>query len=90
MQKDLLLLQEQEQGVSISMPKMIETSNFWVKLEVVFSQIWNGADANEKLKELSEEMMEQVTGQAFEEEYLDIPVEEAEEESEEEAEAGTD
>ncbi len=75
---------------SISMPKMIETSNFWVKLEVVFSQIWNGADANEKLKELSEEMMEQVTGQAFEEEYLDIPVEEAEEESEEEAEAGTD
>lgn len=67
---------------SISMPKMIETSNFWVKLEVVFSQIWNGADANEKLKELSEEMMEQVTGQAFEEEYLDVPVEAQEESGE--------
>jgi len=60
---------------SISLPKMIETSNFWVKLEVMFSQIWNGADANEKLKELSEEMMEQVTGEPFEEEYLDVPVE---------------
>lgn len=71
---------------SISMPKMIETSNFWVKLEVVFSQIWNGADANEKLKELSEEMMEQVTGAPFEEEYLDVPVETEEEESGEEAE----
>ena len=75
---------------SISMPKMIETSNFWVKLEVVFSQIWNGADANEKLKELSEGIMEQVTGQPFEEEYLDVPVETQKEESEEEAETGTD
>lgn len=68
---------------SISMPKMIETSNFWVKLEVVFSQIWNGADANEKLKELSEGIMEQVTGQPFEEEYLDVPVENPEESEEE-------
>lgn len=76
---------------SISMPKMIETSNFWVKLEVVFSQIWNGADANEKLKELSEGIMEQVTGQPFEEEYLDVPVENLEEEeSEEDAERAAD
>ncbi len=73
---------------SISMPKMIETSNFWVKLEVVFSQIWNGADANEKLKELSEEMMEQVTGEVFEEEYLDVPVETEELEDTEEAAEG--
>ena len=52
---------------SISMPKMIETSNFWVKLEVVFSQIWNGADADEKLRELSEQIMSQVTGTVYEE-----------------------
>ena len=45
---------------SISMPKMIETRNFWVKLEVAFSQIWNGADADEKLKELSDQIMEQL------------------------------
>jgi bacteriocin-like protein len=45
------------------MPKMIETSNFWVKLEVVFAQVWNGADANDMLKELSEQMLKQVTGE---------------------------
>lgn len=63
----------QEYEQSISMPKMIETSNFWVKLEVVFSQVWNGADANEKLKELSEQIMSQVTGTAYQEEYLEEP-----------------
>lgn len=64
---------------SISMPKMIETSNFWVQLEVVFSEVWNGADANEKLKELSEQIMEQITGEAYEEEYLKEPDQETEE-----------
>lgn len=58
---------------SISMPKMIETSNFWVQLEVLFSEVWNGADANEKLKELSEQIMEQVTGEACQEEYIKEP-----------------
>ncbi len=69
---------------SISMPKMIETSNFWVKLEVVFSQIWNGADPNEKLKTLSEQMMEQITGAAYEEEYLEVKEEEEKTEYEDE------
>lgn len=64
---------------SISMPKMIETSNFWVQLEVLFSEVWNGADANEKLKELSEEIMEQVTGEAYQEEYIKEPETEPEE-----------
>lgn len=53
----------EEYDNSISMPKMIETSNFWVKLEVVFAQVWNGADANDMLKELSEQMLKQVTGE---------------------------
>ncbi|MBD5548518.1 MAG: sugar ABC transporter substrate-binding protein [Lachnospiraceae bacterium] len=69
----------EEYEKSISMPKMIETSNFWVKLEVVFSQIWNGADANEKLKELSEQIMSQVTGAAYQEEYLEESGEQEEE-----------
>ena len=60
---------------SVSMPKMVETSNFWVQLEVAFSQIWNGADANEKLKGLSEQIMSQVTGETYEEEYLEEPKE---------------
>lgn len=65
---------------SIPMPKMIETRNFWVQLEVLFSEIWNGADANEKLKNLSEQIMEQVTGEAYEEEYIIEPDAESEEE----------
>lgn len=56
---------------SISMPKMIETSNFWVQLEVAFSQVWNGADANLMLKELSEQIMQQVTGRPYTEEYIE-------------------
>lgn len=56
---------------SISMPKMIETSNFWVQLEVTFAQIWDGADANKKLKELSEQIMQQVTGRIYEETHIE-------------------
>lgn len=56
---------------SVAMPKMIETSNFWVLLERVFSQVWNGTDANDALKELSEQIMQQVTGQEYEEVYIE-------------------
>lgn len=65
---------------SISMPKMLETSNFWVKLEAAFSEIWNGADVNEKLKALSEQIMYQVTGQEYQEEYIEEEIETQEEE----------
>lgn len=61
----------EEYEKSISMPKMIETSNFWVQLEVTFSQVWNGSDANLMLKELSEQIMQQVTGQPYTEEYIE-------------------
>ncbi len=67
---DALSVFAKEYEESISMPKMIETSNFWVQLEVAFSQIWDGADANKKLKELSEQIIEQVTGREFTEEYI--------------------
>ena len=63
---------------SVSMPKMIETSNFWVQLETTFSQVWNGADANQMLKKLSEQIMQQVTGQPYEEEYIEENREEEE------------
>lgn len=71
---------------SISMPKMIETSGFWLRLESVFSQVWNGADANEMLKQLSEQVMSQVTGSPYEEQYIEeeIPQEEEEEYQDEE------
>ncbi|MBD5500229.1 MAG: extracellular solute-binding protein [Lachnospiraceae bacterium] len=68
---DALYRFAEEYEKSISMPKMIETSNFWVQLEVAFSQVWNGADANLMLKELSEQIMQQVTGQPYTEEYIE-------------------
>lgn len=68
------------------MPKMIETSNFWVGLEIAFAKVWEGEDANDELKALSEQIMGQVLGEAYTEEYIDvpIPVEEDEENLEEE------
>lgn len=72
---------------SVPMPKMIETSNFWVEMEIAFAKIWEGADANNVLKALSEQIMGQVIGEAYTEEYIDVPVpveETQEEETEEE------
>ncbi len=68
-----------EYEVSVPMPKMVETSNFWVELEIAFAQIWDGADANGRLKELSEQIMTQVTGAPYAETAIE---EEAEEEEE--------
>ena len=71
-----------EYTCSIPMPKMIETSNFWVELEIAFAKIWDGEDANNDLKALSEKIMGQVIGGAYEEEYIDMPEEVPEEEYE--------
>ena len=69
----------QEYMNSVPMPKMIETSNFWVELEITFAKIWDGEDANLSLKALSEKIMSQVTGEKYEEEYIYVPEEPAEE-----------
>lgn len=64
-----------EYEVSVPMPKMVETSNFWVELEIAFAQIWDGADANGRLRQLSEQIMTQVTGEP----YTETVIEEEEE-----------
>lgn len=60
-----------EYETSVSMPKMLETNNYWLKLEALFAEIWNGADANAELKELSEQIKYQVTGEVVEEIYIE-------------------
>lgn len=82
----------EEYMCSVPMPKMIETSNFWVELEIAFAKIWDGEDANNDLKALSEKIMSQVIGEEYTEEYIDVPVEAEEEEFEDEEpeEDGTD
>lgn len=74
----------QEYMYSVPMPKMIETSNFWVELEIAFAKIWEGDDANSDLKALSEKIMSQVVGGEYTEEYIDVP-EEVEEAYEDES-----
>lgn len=49
-----------EYGDSISLPKMIETSNFWMQLEVVFAKIWGGADVDTQLQDLTVQILSQV------------------------------
>ncbi|MBE5841016.1 MAG: sugar ABC transporter substrate-binding protein [Butyrivibrio sp.] len=58
---------------SVPMPKTIETSNLWMQLEIAFTDIWNGGDCNSILKEVSENIMTQVTGDAYTEETLPDP-----------------
>lgn len=58
---------------SVPMPKMVETSNFWVELEICFAKIWNGTDANTQLKLLSEKIKTQLAGSPVEEELLEDP-----------------
>ncbi|MBR4668782.1 MAG: extracellular solute-binding protein [Butyrivibrio sp.] len=62
---------------SIPMPKTIETSNLWMQLEIAFFKIWNGADANSTLKDVSESIMTQVTGEPYSEEFIPDPADEA-------------
>lgn len=74
---------------SVPLPKMLETSNFWVQLEICFTNVWNGKDVNTALRELSEMIKSQVTGTEYKEEVIPDPVEETEEmEEAEESEEG--
>ncbi|MCR5343760.1 MAG: extracellular solute-binding protein [Butyrivibrio sp.] len=57
-------------GNSVPMPKLMATSNFWVQLEIAFADIWDGADVNDTLKTLSENVKLQINGTAVEEERL--------------------
>lgn len=57
---------------SMPLPKMIETSNFWLQLEIALSQIWNGEDPDTVLKDLSDKI-----GGQIDEITYSIPVQES-------------
>lgn len=59
---------------SVPMPKMIATSNFWMQLEIAFEEIWEGADPNETLRNVSSRVKTQVSGseQTIEESPIDF------------------
>lgn len=49
-----------EYGESVPLPKMMETGNFWLQLERLFSSVWNGADVTALVEELSNQIVSQV------------------------------
>ena len=49
-----------EYRASVPIPKMMQTSNFWAKLEIAFTRIWTGSDVNEILSALDERIKKQV------------------------------
>lgn len=52
----------EEYASSIPMPKMLETSNFWVQLEICFTRIWEGGDIEAVLSELEAQIKTQING----------------------------
>lgn len=45
---------------SVSLPKIMQASNFWVQLEVAYTGIWQGEDADAKMLQLEEQMCKQI------------------------------
>jgi maltose-binding protein MalE len=58
---------------SAPIPKMLETGNFWVELEICFAKVWDGEDANTQLRSLSEQIKTQVAGETVTEAMIDDP-----------------
>lgn len=54
---------KQEYADSVSLPKMMETGNFWLQMEVLFAKVWNGADVETLVTELAEQITTQVSAQ---------------------------
>ncbi len=50
----------QEYQQSVALPKIMETSNFWMELEVLFSKVWNGADTTAVLNEMAAQLKSQI------------------------------
>lgn len=57
---------------SMPLPKMIETSNFWLQLEVAFAQVWRDEDPDTVIHDLSDKI-----GGQIEEITYSIPVQES-------------
>lgn len=49
-----------EYADSMPLPKMMETGNFWLHLEVLFSKVWNGGDVTEQVQNLAAQIAGQL------------------------------
>lgn len=60
---EALLIFAQEYADSIPLPKLLETGNFWMQLELLFAKVWDGEDISTLLTELSDTMTTQLAGE---------------------------
>ena len=58
---------------TVALPKMVETSNYYILAEMCFSNIWNGRDVNAELKNLSESVLRAYYGKDFTQETIETP-----------------
>lgn len=59
--------------ITTPIPKMVKTSNFWIELEACFAKVWEGADANQEIKSISENIKAQLTGIDYKEQSIPDP-----------------
>lgn len=45
---------------SVSLPKLINASNFWVNLEIAFFNIWSGEDVSTEIEKVSDQLTRQL------------------------------
>ncbi len=63
---------------SVPLPKILEISNFWIQVELAYTRIWDGADVNETLRLLSEQMKTQIAGTPVTEDVITVEIPEEE------------
>lgn len=59
---------------SVSLPKIVENSNYWILAELCYTNIWDGKDVNEELRNLSAQVKKEISGETMTEEYIETPV----------------
>ena len=45
---------------SMPLPKLMEASNYWIQLEVLFARVWNGEDVSSLVEQLDQQMRTQL------------------------------
>lgn len=53
-----IFLEEYED--SMPLPKLMEASNYWIQLEVLFAKVWNGEDVSDLVEQLDQQMRTQL------------------------------
>lgn len=59
---------------SVSLPKIVENSNYWILAELCYTNIWDGGDVNAELMALSSQVKKEISGEEVNELQIETPV----------------